>query len=314
MSNPAKDSPPIPHGLPPEEGIASSESKHPTETTTPPSTPDILRYRPGIAALAAVILIVCLVTSLVRWADDRFFVDSPVSRVVCRNPLGEVEILPRGTTVGQALEAWGMDTTGVADTMLKRKIPDGCRITVEETRTGRRVVIEELPPAERYALGLDFNINRASAPDLALIPGIGEASASRVVAYRRAHGDFASEAGLCEVPGLGDDKARTIARYVSFGTKIGDEPESEDIASADPAEKKKSSRPSDKLTKNDPPVDINRAERTDLMRIPGVGEVTAERIIDCRKKNGPFRTVADLEKVEGIGKKKAQRIGGYIKF
>ncbi len=72
--------------------------------------------------------------------------------------------------------------------------------------------------------------------------------------------------------------------------------------------------PADKLTEGDPPVDINGAEVLDLMRIPGVGKKTAERIIDCREKNGPFRTAADLEKVEGIGKKKAEKIGGYVKF
>jgi DNA uptake protein ComE-like DNA-binding protein len=54
-----------------------------------------------------------------------------------------------------------------------------------------------------------------------LIPGIGEASAARIVAYRKAHGDFLAETDLYEVPGLGKDKAKTIARYVSFGPKLG---------------------------------------------------------------------------------------------
>jgi competence ComEA-like helix-hairpin-helix protein len=284
----------------------------PVEIPSPP--PDLFRYRPGIAALAVFIMIICVASSFARWADDRFFPDLPVSSVACRNPLGGLETLPRGTTVGAALKAWGVETTGLSDRTLKRKIPDGCRITVEETRTGRRVVIEELPPAERYALGLDFDINRAAAPDLALIRGIGEASAGRIVAYRRAHGDFSSEAELAAVPGLGRDKARTIARHVSFGTKIETGPESDDIATLGASDEKKPAHPSDKLAEGDPRVDINGAEASDLMRIPGVGEKTAERIIDCREKNGPFGTVADLEKVEGIGKKKAEKIGGYIRF
>ncbi len=218
-------------------------------------------------------------------------------------------MLPKGTAVGSALERWEVVKTGIDNKTLKRKVPDGSRISVTETRHGRRVIIGELPPAERYALGLDFDINRASAPDIALIPGIGEVLAARIAAYRKAHGDFLAEADLYEVPGLGEDKAKTIARYVSFGPKPGGSP-----GSVKRADKEEPSRPSDKLTKDDPPVDINRATAGDLMRIPGVGEVTAGRIIDTRAENGPFKTVADLEKVKGIGKKKAQRIGGFVTF
>ncbi len=122
------------------------------------------------------------------------------------------------------------------------------------------------------------------------------------------------QAELAAVPGLGKDKARTIARYVSFGTKIEIEPGPDDIASPGPSETKTPAHPSDKLTEGDPRLDINRADVFDLTRIPGVGKKTAERIIDCREKNGPFRAVADLEKVEGIGKKKAERIGEYVTF
>ncbi len=238
MSDPVKDSSPKLQGSPPDEMVAPSESDRPTESAAPSPTPDVLRYRPGIAALAVLIMTICAVSFLARWADDRFFPDLPVSRVACRGPAGGLETLPRGTTVGAALETWGVETTGIGEKTLKRKIPDGCRITVEETRAGRRVVIEELPPAERYALGLDFDINRAGAPDLALIHGIGDASAGRIVAYRRAHGDYLSEAELAAVPGLGKDKARTIARCVSFGTKIESEPEPDDIASLDSSERR----------------------------------------------------------------------------
>jgi len=290
----------------------SGSDAHPIQA--PPPEDDVLRYRPGVAAVGVVILVALIASYAVRWADERFSPDKPVALVVCRGPEGGVETLPRGTTVEEALAGWGVDTAGIADTALKRRVPDGCRISILDTRAGRRVHIDELLPAERYALGLDFDINRASAPDLALIPGIGKASAKKVVAYRWAHGDFVSEEALSAVPGLGKDRARIIARYVSFGGTIDDGSEARDAAFRDGPRGANPPGRAAKLTKDDPPIDINRAGVEDLMTIPGVGEVTAGRIVQCRENNGPFETVADLERVEGIGKIKAQRIGEYVRF
>jgi competence ComEA-like helix-hairpin-helix protein len=308
MGRPMKDDTSIPENLSADEQ-PPAENDRSSYAPSPSPIHDIRRYRPGIALLAAVILFASVASCLVRWADSRFSADASVSRVICRTPGGALEILPRTTTVGAALEQWGEKKAGIGNKTLKRRIPDGSRITVAETRDGRRVVIDEMPAAERYALGLDFDINNAAAPDIALITGIGEASAARIVAWRKRHGDFMSKADLYAVPGLGADRARTIARYVSFGPDIRENPEP-----TQPAEKEESPRPSEKLAKDDPPIDINNAAATDLMRIPGVGEVTAGRIVETREKSGPFKTAADLEKVNGIGKRKAERIGEYVRF
>jgi competence protein ComEA len=47
-------------------------------------------------------------------------------------------------------------------------------------------------------------------------------------------------------------------------------------------------------------VNINSASAAELEELPGIGEVTAGRIIEFREANGPFRTVDDLVHVEGI--------------
>jgi competence protein ComEA len=39
------------------------------------------------------------------------------------------------------------------------------------------------------------------------------------------------------------------------------------------------------------PVNLNTATKEELMRLPGVGAVTAERIVLYREEHGPFRTV-----------------------
>jgi competence protein ComEA len=58
------------------------------------------------------------------------------------------------------------------------------------------------------------------------------------------------------------------------------------------------------------PVNVNTAARDDLMRIPGIGEVTANRIIEGR----PYGKPADLEKVDGIGARTIERLLGYLEF
>ena len=59
-------------------------------------------------------------------------------------------------------------------------------------------------------------------------------------------------------------------------------------------------------------IDINRAEPWLLEALPGIGEVLAQRIVDCRSENGPFRRIEDLLKVSGIGPGTFEKIKDYI--
>ena len=59
-------------------------------------------------------------------------------------------------------------------------------------------------------------------------------------------------------------------------------------------------------------VNINTAGSRQLMLLPGVGEVLADRIIDERSKNGPFSSPEDLTRVDGIGEKKLADMLDFI--
>jgi len=55
-------------------------------------------------------------------------------------------------------------------------------------------------------------------------------------------------------------------------------------------------------------VSLNAGTASDLQVLPGIGEVTAERIIAFRDQNGPFASVDDLIKVKGVGNKTLEKI------
>lgn len=58
-------------------------------------------------------------------------------------------------------------------------------------------------------------------------------------------------------------------------------------------------------------VNINTATLDELKSLPGIGEVTAQAIIDYRK-NTPFQSIEDIKNVTGIGDSKYNRIKDYI--
>lgn len=53
--------------------------------------------------------------------------------------------------------------------------------------------------------------------------------------------------------------------------------------------------------RSDGRLDLNRATLEELMELPGIGEVRAQRILDYRAEHGPFKQATDLMNVSGIG-------------
>jgi len=59
-------------------------------------------------------------------------------------------------------------------------------------------------------------------------------------------------------------------------------------------------------------VDINRAEAWLLQVLPGIGETTAQAIVDYRRKNGLFNSIEYLTNVPGIGQATLEKIKDLI--
>ena len=62
-----------------------------------------------------------------------------------------------------------------------------------------------------------------------------------------------------------------------------------------------------------PKVDINQADRSQLMNIPQIGPMTADRIIEYRDKK-PFETLRELKSIKGISHSKYKVIIRYLKL
>lgn len=60
------------------------------------------------------------------------------------------------------------------------------------------------------------------------------------------------------------------------------------------------------------PIDLNLANVKELQELPGVGPVTAQRIIELRTKSGRFRRVEDLLAVRGISQRKLDAMRPYV--
>jgi competence protein ComEA len=59
-------------------------------------------------------------------------------------------------------------------------------------------------------------------------------------------------------------------------------------------------------------ININKASKTELMKLPGIGEITAERIEDYRNNVSKFKSKEELMNVKGIGQKKFEALKEFI--
>lgn len=59
-------------------------------------------------------------------------------------------------------------------------------------------------------------------------------------------------------------------------------------------------------------INLNRATKEELMRLPGIGPALAERIVHHRETQGAFRAPEDLMNVSGIGEKKFEAVKDLV--
>jgi competence protein ComEA len=60
------------------------------------------------------------------------------------------------------------------------------------------------------------------------------------------------------------------------------------------------------------PVSLSTATAEQLDALPGIGPVTAQKIVDYRQEHGPFHSVAELDAIPGIGPARIDELKGLV--
>jgi competence protein ComEA len=202
-----------------------------------------------------------------------------------------------------------------------KTIASGSRV---EIKPGGGCTVSVMSGAQLVTLGLSIDLNRATAEDLGAIPAIGPALAQRIVDFRQAHGPFKQVDDLREVAGVGPESLPKLKPYLGLGGPEDNAPPdwkapaaTGESVSGYHLESQEGRLPGAKsgLEAKAPPsgvIDPNLASQADLETLPGIGPVMAKRIIDYRRTHGPYKKIADLRKVSGIGRKKLEKMKPYL--
>ncbi len=61
-------------------------------------------------------------------------------------------------------------------------------------------------------------------------------------------------------------------------------------------------------------IDLDRADVTEITRLPRVGPALAQRIVAWRDQHGPFGSLARFDSVPGVGPRLVESLRPYVKF
>ncbi len=182
-----------------------------------------------------------------------------------------------------------------------------------------------------------IDVNSADLQALETLPGVGPATAKRIVEER----PFKTLSDLEKVKGLSKAKVEALKDKVTFGpvTSAQTVPSTKSAqgkrTAASPVSAGAASSPSGAAVKSQPSssvatpksttaaageklapgqqLNINTASAADLEKLPGIGPTKAQAIAEYRTQNGNFKSIEDIQKVKGIKAGLFSKIKDYIK-
>lgn len=162
-------------------------------------------------------------------------------------------------------------------------------------------VSDDSEPKEYTPAG-KIDINTAGEDVLEVLPGIGPSKAAGIVRYREQNGPFANAEALTNVPGIGPKTLQTLLPLIEVHYETAVVPAALPPRVV-PAPRAAASPPPPVAALAPALVNLNTATAEQLESLDGIGSALALRILQDRAKNGPFRSVDDLDRVSGIGPK-----------
>lgn len=140
-----------------------------------------------------------------------------------------------------------------------------------------------------------FDPNTADSLEL-LSVGLPPYVARNILRYRKAGGVFRKPDDLARIYGLHDTVFTRIKPYITIPAR--ERPAPEPPSPTLPADTARYKHPyADYMRAKYKPgktVDLNTADTTELMRIPGIGPVRARKIVDYRRALGGFHSIAQV--------------------
>jgi len=130
-----------------------------------------------------------------------------------------------------------------------------------------------------------LDLNTATEKDIEALPEVGPVKAKSIIASRNARGGrFESIDDLAKIDGIGPKTVDAIRPLVILLPKSGK-------------------------------LDLNKATQKELENLPGIGPVHAKSIIASRNaRGGKFKSIDDIEKIDGIGPKTVETIRPYVEL
>ena len=170
--------------------------------------------------------------------------------------------------------------------------------------------------------GAVIDINAAGEKDFDRLPGVGAEKAALIVKERDQNGPFTKLEDLARVSGIGDKTVEKLRPFLTVTTPAATPPAEASPsplaptatppAQATPATKTPALREKPLETA---PVRVNSAPVEELERLDLVGPKLAQRIVEERARNGPFRSEQDLvRRVKGVGQKIVEKNRHLMRF
>ncbi len=130
-----------------------------------------------------------------------------------------VYTLPLGSRVGDAIQAAGgaREDAAAGAVNLASRLEDGARVWVQPAIAAPDNLTPSGETPALPGLASRININTASAEELEALPGIGPATAAKIVAYREEHGPFSTAGDIQNVSGIGPATFERLEPLITTG-------------------------------------------------------------------------------------------------